>query len=74
MSDVVFFCLKVPVNLSKLTVLSSNIRNVYYKKYKNTHTINNKFNIIFNYPKQLLTYENKKNIKKNRKHYNKKKN
>ena len=52
-----FFCLKIPVNLSKLTVISSNIRNGYYKKYKNTHTINNKFNIIFNYPKQLLTYE-----------------
>jgi len=68
-----FFCLKVPINLSKLTVFSSTIRNGYNKKYKNTQNINNKFNIIFNYPKQLLTYENKKNIKKNRKQYNKKK-
>ena len=69
-----FFCLKIPMNLTKLTVCPTNIKTVYNKKNKNILNTNNKFNITFNYPKQSLNYENKKNTKKNRKYYYKKKN
>lgn len=69
-----FFCLKIPINLTKLTVCPANTKTVYSKKNKSISNTNNKFNITFNYPKQSLNYENKKNTKKNRKYYYKKKN
>lgn len=69
-----YFYLKAPTRLTKLTVYTSSLKNTTIKKNKNLLNINNKINIVFNYPKHILNYENKKKFKKNRKLHFKKKN
>jgi hypothetical protein len=67
-----FFYFKTPVELTKLTSYSTEMKNLSTRDRKFEHTLNN-FSIIFNFPEKKFSYENKKTNKKIRKHYFKKK-